>query len=73
MQQRVAACSPEGCDGALHTFVGQYPGVFMAVERMRRRRISIRFTVVLRMWLGMFARRSLRYVGRKMKMRVADA
>ena len=58
--------------GGLHTFVGQQPEIFMAVERMRRRRISIRFTVVLRMWLGTFARRSLRYVGGKMKMRVAD-
>mgnify|MGYP006865221313 CR=1 FL=1 len=58
--------------GGLHTFVGQQPEIFMAVERMRRRRISIRFTVVLRMWLGTFARRSLRYVGGKMKMRGAD-
>lgn len=61
-----------GMRWGLHTFVGQHPGIFMAVDKMRRRRISIRFTVVLRMWLGMFARRSLRYVGRKMKMRVAD-
>ena len=45
----------------------------MVVERMRRGRISIRFALVLRVWLGTFARRSLRYVGGKMKMRVADA
>ena len=44
----------------------------MVVERMRRGRISIRFALVLRVWLGTFARRSLRYVGGKMKMRVAD-
>ena len=61
-----------GMRWSLHTFAGQQLEIFMVVERMRRGRISIRFTVVLRMWLGMFARRSLRYVGRKMKMRVAD-
>ena len=61
-----------GMRWGLHTFVGQHPGIFMAVERMRRRRISIRFTVGLRAWLGTFARRSLRYVGGKLKMRVAD-
>ena len=61
-----------GMRWGLHTFVGQHPGIFMAVERMRRRQISIRFAVVLRMWLVTFARRSLRYVGRKLKMRVAD-
>ena len=58
--------------GVMSLFGGQQLEIFMVVERMRRGRISIRFTVVLRMWLGMFARRSLRYVGRKMKMRVAD-
>lgn len=58
--------------GGLHTFVGQHPEIFMAVERMRRGRISIRFAVGLRVWLGTFARRSLRYVGGKLKMRVAD-
>ena len=42
----------------------------MAVGKMRRRRISIRFAVVLRVWLGTLVRRSRRYVGRKMKMRV---
>lgn len=58
--------------GGLHTFVGQQPEIFMVVERMRRGRISIRFALVLRVWLGTFARRSLRYVGGKLKMRVAD-
>lgn len=61
-----------GMRWGLHTFVGQHPGIFMVVERMRRGRISIRFALVLRVWLGTFARRSLRYVGGKLKMRVAD-
>ena len=61
-----------GMRWGLHTFVGQHPRSFMVVERMRRGRISIRFALVLRVWLGTFARRSLRYVGGKMKMRVAD-
>lgn len=61
-----------GMRWGLHTFVGQQPEIFMVVERMRRRRISIRFAVGLRVWLETFARRSLRYVGGKLKMRVAD-